>query len=159
MSRYKVTEDRKIFMKKGKKYLLDVFSQQLDYMPGFLDLINRISHIKKGLVTATNKEMYRWVDDKLKVSSHFNSIIYGGMTKNNKPHPEPYLTMMENLSVIPSRCVVVEDSVHGIASGLSAGAKVIALSGSVESCELVKANAVVDHLDDINETLLISLFE
>ncbi len=159
MSRYNISENRQVFMNKGREYLLEVFSKHLDFMPGFLSLMNRIRHIKRGLVTATNEDMYNWLNDKINVSSHFDSVIFGGMTTHNKPHPEPYLTMMKKLNVQPGKCVVIEDSVHGIASGLSAGAKVIALSGSVEPEELAKANTVVHHLNEINEPLLISLFD
>ncbi len=44
-----------------------------------------------------------------------------------KPDPECYLKAAELLGVLPEECVVVEDSEVGVAAGVAAGMKVIAL--------------------------------
>ena len=44
-----------------------------------------------------------------------------------KPAPEPYLTAAARLGVNPARCVVLEDSPAGIASGEAAGCAVVAV--------------------------------
>lgn len=46
-----------------------------------------------------------------------------------KPDPEGYLAAAAQLGVDPVRCLVVEDSLPGVASGRAAGAKVAALKG------------------------------
>ena len=45
-----------------------------------------------------------------------------------KPDPEPYLAAAHRLGVSPQRCIVFEDSMAGIESGIGAGATVIALT-------------------------------
>ena len=44
-----------------------------------------------------------------------------------KPDPSPYLTAAAALGVPPEECVVIEDSVVGVSSGVAAGMKVIHL--------------------------------
>lgn len=46
-----------------------------------------------------------------------------------KPHPEGYLVAAQALEVEISRCLVVEDSVPGVAAGRAAGATVASLRG------------------------------
>lgn len=54
----------------------------------------------------------------------FDLIIGNDEIKNPKPDPEIYLTACQRLGVVPSECIVVEDSPHGIAAGKASGAKV-----------------------------------
>ncbi len=44
-----------------------------------------------------------------------------------KPAPDPYLMAAEQMGVAPEYCIVVEDSLTGVKSGLAAGATVIHL--------------------------------
>ena len=45
----------------------------------------------------------------------------------SKPHPDGFLAAAVALGVDPAECIVVEDSVNGIAAGLAAGMRVIGL--------------------------------
>lgn len=55
----------------------------------------------------------------------FASVVAGDDGPRPKPDPEPYLWAAARLGVDVTRCVVLEDSPSGIASGLAAGARVI----------------------------------
>jgi len=55
----------------------------------------------------------------------FDLTVAGDEVTNAKPHPEPWLTACSRLGVDPSRCVVLEDSPSGVASGLAAGCAVV----------------------------------
>lgn len=52
----------------------------------------------------------------------------GHEVARHKPSPDVYLLCMERLGVVPGECVVVEDSPTGIAAGVAANARVVALS-------------------------------
>jgi beta-phosphoglucomutase-like phosphatase (HAD superfamily) len=52
--------------------------------------------------------------------------ISGDDVKKGKPDPEPYLTAAARLGVQPAECLVVEDSVVGVAAGVAAGMTVVA---------------------------------
>jgi sugar-phosphatase len=70
---------------------------------------------------------------------------------NGKPHPEPYLLASAKLELDPSQCIVVEDAPSGVASGLRAGMRVIAIAASPAMCPdgLTAADICVGSLADI----------
>ena len=57
--------------------------------------------------------------------------LSGDEVAHGKPHPEPYLTAARRLGVDPARCVVLEDSPAGVASGEAAGCAVVAVPSVV----------------------------
>ena len=68
-----------------------------------------------------------------------------------KPHPEPYLNGAKMLDVQPTACLVVEDAPAGIASGIAAGAKVLAVctSHKREELEHLGADYLVEDLSSV----------
>ncbi len=156
--RYHIEELPEVLIKRGREYVLEEFAKNLDYMPGFTHLIKSIDgHFMVGLVTATPADIFEWINIRLDLRKYFPHILTGNMTTNGKPHPEPYLKMMDILGLQPKQCVVVEDSLHGITAGLRAGAKVIALTGSVPQRDMPEAHAIVTQLSEITPSLLQSL--
>ena len=159
MDRYEIKEERSVFMKKGRNLILKEFEKKLDFMPGFKGLIKKINNYYKiGLVTATPEHMFNWLDKKLHLCSFFEHVVYGGMSKNSKPHPDPYQLCMKKFNILPENTMIIEDSVHGIQSGLSAGARVVALTGSVDVEDMPQAHVIINSLNEIDEKFIISLF-
>ena len=160
MNRYGITEDRKIFQNKGRAYVREEFEKNLDFMPGFKDLIKRLNkQYSIGLVTATPEYMYKWLDERLHLSDIFEHIVYGGMTKKGKPNPEPYLLGMKQFNMKAKNTMIVEDSVHGIQAGLNAKGKVVALTGSVDIEDMPPAHRVINTLNEIDVDFINSLFK
>lgn len=54
----------------------------------------------------------------------FEFVITGQEVANSKPSPEIYQNAMIRAGVLPNQCLVVEDSLAGVTSGLSSGAHV-----------------------------------
>jgi len=46
-----------------------------------------------------------------------------------KPQPDLFLHAAQTMGVAPARCIVVEDSVHGVAAGAAAGMRVVGFLG------------------------------
>jgi beta-phosphoglucomutase len=160
MNRYGITEDRKKFQNKGRAYVREEFEKNLDFMPGFRALIKRLNgQYSIGLVTATPEYMYDWIDERLNLSGIFEHIVYGGMTEKGKPNPDPYLLGMKQFDINANSTMVVEDSVHGIQAGLSANAKVVALTGSVDVKDMPPAHEIINSLNKIDSDFINSLFK
>jgi len=156
--RYGITEPVETMRQKGRRYVLNAFNTGLDYKQGFLELHQQLQgRYRLGLVTSTPGDIFHWMEQKLGLKRYFQEVIYGGMTANSKPHPEPYLEMMRRLEVAPTESVVVEDSINGLQSALASGAWTIALTGSVPLEDLPPAHAVVDSLEEISPAFLESL--
>jgi HAD superfamily hydrolase (TIGR01509 family) len=93
----------------------------------------------------------------------FAAIVGADDVGRTKPHPEPYLTAMKRLAprapgLLPAECLVFEDSVPGIASGLAAGMKVVGITNSYPADKLRSAHRVVDSLEGLTPAALKSLF-
>lgn len=93
----------------------------------------------------------------------FSAVVGIDDVTRSKPHPEPYLTAMGRLAgrapgLQPGECLVIEDSTTGIASGLAAGMKVLAVTNSYPAAKLVGAHRVVDTLAGLDSAGLRQLF-
>ena len=160
MVRYNITEDKKVFMEKGREYVKEEFRRELSFMPGFHSLIRRVQkEYKTGLVTASPRHNINFVCEMIGLDNIFEHIISGDETSRNKPFPDPYIAMMKKLDVLPINSVIIEDSIHGLRSGLASGAHVIAMAGSVSNKDLSIAHHIVSHLDEITNDLLEELLQ
>lgn len=66
-----------------------------------------------------------------------------------KPDPEAYRTACEVVGHDPGVCVAIEDTEHGIASGIGAGLRVIAVKHTYQDERLSRASEVVDRIGQI----------
>ena len=93
----------------------------------------------------------------------FEAVVGAEDVERGKPDPEPYLTAMAHLrgrvpQLRPQDCVVIEDTMAGIASALAAGMKVVAVAQTYPAGELRAANLVVDSLAALDASGLRQLF-
>lgn len=62
----------------------------------------------------------------LQLSEMVAFCISGDDVKNGKPAPDPYLMAAEKLGLKPAECLVIEDSIVGVAAAVAAGMRVVA---------------------------------
>jgi len=74
--------------------------------------------------------------------------------KRGKPAPDIFLRAAELLKVAPEECWVIEDSKPGVAAGLAAGMRVIAITNTHRAAELAHATHVVGTYAQIERLLL-----
>jgi HAD superfamily hydrolase (TIGR01509 family) len=101
---------------------------QVVILPGALDLLEDLhtAGVPCGLVSASVRPMVDAVLAQVG-TGHFAVTISGDDVSRNKPDPEPYLKAIAALGADPSRCIVLEDSPNGVAAGLAAGCRVVAV--------------------------------
>jgi HAD superfamily hydrolase (TIGR01509 family) len=78
----------------------------------------------------------------------FDVVVSGDDVEKSKPDPAPYLLAAKQLSVDILKCLVLEDSLTGVQSGLSSGAKVIGIPHLVQMSEHPNLR-VISSLDEI----------
>lgn len=93
----------------------------------------------------------------------FSAIVGADDVTHGKPAPEPYLTALARLRAVrpglrPEECLVVEDSMAGIAAGRAAGMRVVGVTNSYPAHRLTTACEVVDSLEEIDDALVARLF-
>jgi HAD superfamily hydrolase (TIGR01509 family) len=66
-----------------------------------------------------------------------------------KPYPDLFLYVAERMGAEPERCLVVEDSPHGVAAAKAAGMVVIGYAGLTPAERLAAADIVITHMADL----------
>lgn len=77
-------------------------------------------------------------------------IIAADDVARGKPDPEPYRRGAELLGLTPGQCIVVEDAPSGVAAGLAAGCRVLAVLGTHTSADLMHATWLLSSLENLN---------
>ncbi|WP_133127802.1 beta-phosphoglucomutase [Legionella nagasakiensis] len=92
-----------------------------DVLPGAEELLNELRQqgLSIGLASASKNAFF--VLERLELRHHFDYIADATLIKNNKPHPEIFLTVAESLNVPANLCVGVEDAQSGIKAIKAAG--------------------------------------
>lgn len=84
----------------------------------------------------------------------FQAIVTGLDIEHKKPAPDIFLKAAQLLGVAAGECLVVEDAISGVAAGLEAGARVLALLTSFPAEELSEAHWITDTLATASDQVL-----
>lgn len=108
--------------------MIELYQTELAWRPGAQELMQELSAagVPQALVTNTQRFL---TDEALRKigTQHFHASVCGDEVAQGKPAPDPYVKAAQLLGVAPSDCLVLEDSVTGIAAGVSAGCHVIGI--------------------------------
>ena len=69
--------------------------------------------------------------DILRVTHQVDVVITRDDVSKGKPDPEIYLLLAQKLNVIPSKCLVIEDSPSGVQAALAAKMKITMIHAHV----------------------------
>jgi HAD superfamily hydrolase (TIGR01509 family) len=146
------------FTKKLDDVMEQKLSTKLDLIPNALEIINECKRfeLKIALVTASSGRLMRAVLKRFPVGI-FDTVVSYDDVERSKPDPEPYLLAAKTLGVDITNCVVLEDSLTGVQSGLSAGAQVIGIPHLVKMPSNPNLR-VVESLSEINMDRLITWY-
>ena len=124
-------------------------TNELDLIPNALSLLKECKDagIKTALVTASSRDLMTIVLKRF-LPGTFDVVVSGDDVEKSKPDPAPYLLAAKQLSVDILKCLVLEDSLTGVQSGLSSGAKVIGIPHLVQMSEHPNLR-VISSLDEI----------
>ncbi len=139
----------------------DVLSDMVDYetnftyraIPGVLPFIENLGRcgIPIALVTAGARWKVDTVVGQLGLEAAFDAQITFESIRQGKPHPECYLLAAEALDQAPGSCIVFEDSVAGIQSGVAAGAYCVGVRPAEIAQALIEVGAKTV-IPDFNRT-------
>lgn len=125
-----------------------------EYCPGAEKLLHRLHSqgVRTAIVTSSKKDKMANVWSQLpELRKLVDAVVDADSVTRSKPDPQGYLLGADAVGVLPSQCVVVEDSIQGIMAGKRAGCKVVGLTGTFgrQAVEQSEADVVIDSLEDI----------
>ena len=91
--------------------------------PGVLELLSLLRRLElpRAIATHSSRATVERHLEAHNLAGRFHHIVAHGDYERHKPDPEPYLKTAEGLAVLPSLCLALEDSHHGVRSASSAG--------------------------------------
>ena len=116
-------------MRRRGEIATDFFANRVDLFPFAKTTLEQLRETKLPLAVATSSvsASARPLLDRTGIRSLFSVVITGDEVQQGKPHPDIYLRAAEKLGIYPEACLVIEDSLAGIASGKAANMRVAAI--------------------------------
>jgi HAD superfamily hydrolase (TIGR01509 family) len=147
------TIEELLAMKRQKA--VEILRAEQPFFAGVSDLIRDLA-VGTPLALASGSERVI-VDEVLalgELRQFFKVTVSGSDIRNGKPEPEIFLHTAQQLEVESAACVVIEDSRPGVAAGVAAGMRVIAVTHTHPANELQEATLIVSDVDGIRSALL-----
>ncbi|MHB1527285.1 MAG: HAD-IA family hydrolase [Candidatus Dormibacteria bacterium] len=119
---------------------LDQESSPLPAMLGAKELLADLPEERWALVTSNSEHFVQSEFARLGLPWP-RVIVDGGAVQHGKPSPEGFLAASRRLGCPTSDCLVVEDAPAGVAAGLAAGMRVLAIEPTPADGELAMAHA------------------
>lgn len=127
---------------------------ELPLFPGVVTFLKATSrHYSLGIVSMATRDEIQYVLDRARLRALFSVIGSAEGVNVCKPAPDCYLAAFEKLNdkrradrllpLLPSECLVIEDSPPGIQSGRGAGMRTLGVTNTVAEEELRAAGAEV----------------
>ncbi len=118
-------------------------------VPGVRRFLGQLDDRRWAVVTSCGRDLAR-----LRLSSVGlpipEIVVTSEDVSNGKPAPDAYRLGAQRLGYDAARCVVFEDAPPGIAAGLAAGARVIALRTTHPAADFTGAEAVIPDFTGIH---------
>lgn len=112
--------------------LVTAIRDELEPMPGLVSVLDELSTIYKMCVASngTSSRVQSSVEV-LGLANYFTPHIYSAdLVTSGKPAPDLFLYAASNLGASPNDCLVIEDSLQGIAAALEADMRVFGFTGA-----------------------------
>ena len=125
-------------------------------MPGAREALARLRpRWRLGVATNSVRDEVAIVLGHLGVAGLLDAVVAREDYRDAKPAPDAWLAAARALGVEPAACVVIEDTPRGLAAGLAAGMRVIAVPSELTADQdFTGAVRHLPHLDALTAALL-----
>ena len=134
----------------------EVFAELgITVLPGARTVLGWTRDRLRAVVTGSSRVEVTQVLPLIGPDAAFDVIFAAEDVARSKPAPDGYLAAIGALGLLPRECVVIEDSVAGIAAGLAAGCHVVAVrAGNFGGWDQSAAHRVLDTLEAFTPSLV-----
>ena len=138
-----------------RRRMIDIIRRDEPLFDGLAGLVKQVAmRYRLGVASGSERIIVEEVLSLQGLRKCFRAVVTASEVQCGKPAPDIFLRTAELLEVPPAACWVIEDSKPGIAAGLAAGMKVIAITNTYPAAELAHATHVVGTYREIEELLL-----
>ena len=101
--------------------------ENADALPGVIQTLElcKANGYKIALASSSAMSLINVVVDKLNIRHYFDLLVSAEFEPYGKPHPSVFITTANMLNVLPTECLVFEDSVNGMIAAKAARMKCI----------------------------------
>jgi HAD superfamily hydrolase (TIGR01509 family) len=127
--KFKISAPTEEMMKRREKIAAEFFAKRIDLFPSAKRVLEELREMKMPLAVATSSvgASARPFLDRHRITEFFDVIITGDEIERGKPEPDIYLHTAQKLAVPANECLVIEDSLSGIAAAKAAKMRVAAI--------------------------------
>lgn len=133
-----------------------LYEERLDEVPAFPDTVRLMERVPDGTKLAVATGSRRMEVDRiltrLRLLSRFHAIVTAEDYARAKPAPDPFLVAARRLDLPPASCLVIEDSLAGVAGARAAGMPVVAVDRGRGAAGVDQADWIVANLDELSLT-------
>ncbi len=110
----------------------EIYKEHITELQGLSSFLSTLKNedFQMALATSAPKENVEFVLDNTGLKDKFLIITDASEISKGKPDPEIFLKTAHKMGIDPGRCIVFEDSIHGITAARAAGMKVIGVASS-----------------------------
>lgn len=141
IGRYKINADLTDFIDRRELITFEGFkTKDIQLMPYALDFIQYC--YEKGLtlavVTASPRIDVEAVFERNGLAKYFKLFVTRTDVTKSKPDPESYNICVEKLGLEKDECIVFEDTINGVKSGMAAGITTYAIQNNIRAHQKLK---------------------
>jgi HAD superfamily hydrolase (TIGR01509 family) len=116
-------------MRRRGEIATDFFVNRIGLFPSTKDVLQQLRQLNLRLAVATSSvsASARPFLDRHNLTSFFDVIVTGEEVEHGKPAPDIYLRTAEKLDLAADACLVIEDSLSGVAAAKAAKMRVAAI--------------------------------
>lgn len=128
-------------------------------LPGARTVLRWTLPYPRALVTGSSRVEVTQVLPLIGDEAHFPVIVAAEDVARSKPAPDGYLKALGLLGLPARECIVIEDSVAGIAAARAAGCIVVAVrAGNFGGWDQSGADRIIDSLESFTPSLVAELY-
>jgi HAD superfamily hydrolase (TIGR01509 family) len=138
-----------------RRRVVEIIRRDQPLFDGLPELVERLAaKYRLALASGSERQIVEEVLTLKGLRKFFSATVSGSDIKRGKPAPDIFLRAAELLGVAPEECWAIEDSKPGVAAGLAADMRVIAITNTHPASELRHATHVVRTYEEIGRMLL-----
>ncbi|WKZ60834.1 MAG: HAD family phosphatase [Cyclobacteriaceae bacterium] len=122
----------------------------------FLELL-KTNNIPRSIATSAPRANVDFILSATGIGHYFDLILDESMVSRGKPNPEIYLKSAKALNLPNAQCIVIEDSLSGVAAAKASGSKVIGITTTHSEEELNNTDLTIRDFDDLSIDQLMKL--